>query len=608
MRRPARTLLLAAGMLIAGSSGATPLPHGVAAGDVSQTEATLWAKVQSPGTVTFELSRTAGFTGPVVTSTQTVSNAAVPIHQSVEGLQQGRRYYYRATDAAGNVSQGTFVTPYANGHHGLRFGASGDWRNPAAPFVANTNVDERNLDFFIALGDTAYTDRNSPLAGPPAADLAGFRAKHAEQLTAKAGINAMVEIRQSTALFAMIDDHEVRDDFAGGAPISTDARFAGTGAPDAPINTSTLYGDGLQAFHDYMPIERRIVAGTGDARLDGRPDLYRSQRYAKDAHVIVVDARTFRDTPLPADLTIPETLSAAFTPGRTMLGRHQVDRLKADLLDAQKDGVTWKVVAIPEPIQNLGPVNAWDRFEGYAAERTEVLKFIKENDIKNVMFVAADIHGTVMNNLTYQEVNSSNPALSFLGPQIKVKSFEVTVGPGAYGPAPANVPFGPTVVELGRSLGRVSDAEYAYYQSLPITPDLDANPDDKDDFVRMVLDELLTPLGYSALGLEDSGISYELMSGDWVMAHLFGWTEFDIDALTQDLLITTWGLKFDEVLAAITRGDPAELAALTPQIFGQLLIHPELAAVAEPAMVSLFGLGVGLVLLRRRPRHIAPAV
>jgi phosphodiesterase/alkaline phosphatase D-like protein len=592
-----RSLIAAALLSTATFANAAPLINGVAAGDVSQTQATLWAKANVAGQLTFELSRNASFSGGIVTSTRTVADATVPAHQNVSGLADGTRYYYRVRDAAGNVSQGTFVTPHAAGRNGLRFGVSGDWRNPQAPFVATSNIDQRDLDFFVALGDTSYTDRPSP-AGPPAQNLAEFRMKHAEQLTEKNGINAMVEIRQSTALIAMIDDHEVRDNFAGGAPISTDARFSGTGAPDAPINTSSLYREGIQAFQDYMPIERRMVAGTGNPSTEGRPDLYRSQRYGQDAHVIVPDARSFRDTPLDPTLSPEQTLAAAFEPGRTMLGRHQVSRLKADLLDAQADGVTWKFVMVPEPVQNLGPVNAYDRFEGYAAERTEVLKFIKENDIKNVVFVAADIHGSIMNNLTYQEVNSANPALSFLGPQVKVKSFEVTTGPGAYN----NTPFGPTVVELARAAGLISDAQVAFYQSLPIAPDADDLPNDKDDFVRLIMEQQLTAPTpgnrYSPLGLEDSEISFDLMSGDWVMAHLFGWTEFDIDEATQDLLVTVWGLRFDDVIAAL--GDPDALAALVPQIFAQLRVEAE--RVPEPAAVGLLVLGLAALALRRR-RH-----
>ena len=34
----------------------------------------------------------------------------------------------------------------------------------------------------------------------------------------------------------------------------------------------------------------------------------------------------------------------------------------------------------------------WTRFEGYAAERNQLLKFINDNHIENVVFVAAEAH------------------------------------------------------------------------------------------------------------------------------------------------------------------------------------------------------------------------
>jgi len=76
-------------------------------------------------------------------------------------------------------------------------------------------------------------------------------------------------------------------------------------------------------------------------------------------------------------------------------------------------------------------------------ERTELLQFINENNIENVVFVAADIHGNkVANNLTYQEVPFS--------PQISTaKLLEVTTGSVAL-----DAPFGPTVIDLATDLGQ----------------------------------------------------------------------------------------------------------------------------------------------------------
>jgi phosphodiesterase/alkaline phosphatase D-like protein len=94
---------------------------------------------------------------------------------------------------------------------------------------------------------------------------------------------------------------------------------------------------------------------------------------------------------------------------------------------------------LPEPIQNLGVIAASDRYEGYAAERAALLKFIDDNNISNVVFVSADIHGTLVNNLTYQ----LGPGL----PQIPTNAFEISTGSVAY-----DAPFGPTVLQLAAAV------------------------------------------------------------------------------------------------------------------------------------------------------------
>ena len=60
---------------------------------------------------------------------------------------------------------------------------------------------------------------------------------------------------------------------------------------------------------------------------------------------------------------------------------------------------------------------AADRFEGYAAERDALLKFINDNHIENVVFVSADFHTFSVNNLTYQD--------HLGGPQIATSAIEV---------------------------------------------------------------------------------------------------------------------------------------------------------------------------------------
>ena len=107
---------------------------------------------------------------------------------------------------------------------------------------------------------------------------------------------------------------------------------------------------------------------------------------------------------------------------------------------AQKNNVTWKFVVLPEPIQNLGILGAGDRYEGYASERSELLGFIDEQAIKNVVFIAADIHGTVINDLSYQHRDDVLKVLATVGnplaaPQRTTSAFEITTGSVAFDPA-----------------------------------------------------------------------------------------------------------------------------------------------------------------------------
>jgi phosphodiesterase/alkaline phosphatase D-like protein len=133
-----------------------------------------------------------------------------------------------------------------------------------------------------------------------------------------------------------------------------------------------------------------------------------------------------------------------------MLGAQQLADLKRDLADAQAAGILWKFVFCPEPVQNFGVLGGEDRYEGYAAERTELLKYIDDSQINNVVFVTADFHGTVVNRLSYQ-----------LGPfqaQIQTNSIEIITGPVAF-----DKPFGPTIVDLAAAFGLITPEQRDYY-------------------------------------------------------------------------------------------------------------------------------------------------
>ena len=566
------------------------LSNGVASGDVMQTSAVLWARSMVLGDVKFEYSTFDDFI--IIDGHETVAVVDVnqPVKVEISGLIPATQYYYRVTDARNETAVGQFRTPYDIGiSAGLRFGASGDWQQ-APPFPSLKNVPERDLDFFIKLGDSIYADSETPaLPGVvQARTLEDFLIKHRENLSFRFGLNVMAMLNASTPILATIDDHEIVDNFAGGAVPgqSPDAQDVHplepplfTEAVDF-VNETHVYQDAMQAFQAYHPIRNELWDTPNDVLTYGKPKLYRKVTYGSDAIVLVLDARSFRDAPLPVvtnpfDMNEVEAfLVSTFNSNRTMLGSSQLECLKNDLLNSQKDSITWKFVIIPEPIQNFGIINAEDRFEGYAAERTELLKFIHENQIENVVFIAGDFHGTIVNNLAYQELVTEGTENTVFIESTPLSAFEIVTGPVAF----FDALLGPSTVNLAASAGALSPFLKSLYDRLPVAPDTDSIANDKDDFLKSLINTQLEVLDYDPIGLNENNadaeglIDSELLQGDYLACHTFGWAEFEITPETQELLVTVYGI--DAYGEADLQADPNGVVSRVPRVVSQFIVHP----------------------------------
>lgn len=529
-------------------------PNGVASGDVTQRSAVLWARHITAGTtLRFDVVTADDPATVIASATGTVEAALKPVKVSITDLAPNTDYFFRVMDDT-DMLMGQFRTAAAAGtKRGLRFGAAGDWRGELAPYTVIRNAAERELEFFIGLGDTIYADIISPaIESAQAETIEEFRLKHNEVYGPRFDINYWADLRAVTPFIPTIDDHEVTNDFAGGAAPSTDRRFDQQGTF---LNETKLYQNGMQAFFEYNPIED-TVWDVEDPRMAGKPKIYRAFRYGDDAALMVLDNRGFREQPLeePTDFTalgdILAYLNDAVSLERTMLGHAQREALLNDLQAAHDAGVTWKFIITPEPIQNLGPVGSSDRFEGYAFERAQILSYIAENNITNVVFIAADIHGTVVNNVVYR----TNP----LGDDIATGAFEISTGSVAF-----YEPFGQVVISLGQAVGIVDADTAAAYRAADIAG--------REAIMEGLLNAQIVPLGYPAIGLDDAEeIDAELLKGRWLQTSTFGWSEFEIDADTQALTITTYGME------PYSPADAAEGAHLDtePVILQQFVVRP----------------------------------
>ena len=87
-------------------------------------------------------------------------------------------------------------------------------------------------------------------------------------------------------------------------------------------------------------------------------------------------------------------------------------------------------------MQSLGPlVGPSDRFDGYLVERNEILDFIDDHNIANVVFVSADIHGTLVNEIVYTDPVTGQEKIS--------TAWGISTGSVGF-----DAPFGQTVVAI----------------------------------------------------------------------------------------------------------------------------------------------------------------
>jgi alkaline phosphatase D len=133
--------------------------------------------------------------------------------------------------------------------------------------------------------------------------------------------------------------------------------------------------------------------------------LYRRLRFGDLVELNLLDTRQYRDDqPCDEDagggrvVTCPERVD----PRRTILGSHQ-RRWLLDGLDRSQ--ARWNVLAQQVVMAELdlhpGPGRAWwsDAWDGYAADRDRILRFLWERQPANPVVLTGDIHAFFVNDL-----------------------------------------------------------------------------------------------------------------------------------------------------------------------------------------------------------------
>lgn len=481
----------------------------VSAGEPGPTTALIWAQTRVPGVAVVELSRQPSFLPVERTIFQSAGNVTVPVKFEVTGLTPDSTYHYRVTNPTGARATGKFkTTPLPSDRRLIRFGVSGDGETSLLPFPALSNVPARDLNFFAYIGDTVYAD-----FGGAAQTLPQYRQKHEGVLSSAFGRAYLPAARAANHWLVTLDDHEVVNDFSGGV-VTGGLRY----------NKSPRYVEGMTAFFEYNPLRNTGWPSDIEERLFATRRVYRRYDWGANATFILTDNRSYRDGPFATGGGTAGFLNNSFQSGRTMMGESQLQRLIGDLRDAQSKGITWKFVAVSVPIMNLG-VNsgARDKWDGYLFERTRLLRVIATENIDNVVFVSADIHGGLVNDLSYAE--------SPTGPQIRTGAWDISTGPVAFSST-----YGPNLhntAVTGNWAGVVSTTTYDSYTDLQ-----------KELYIQNLLNQnRLGPVGYDPIGLQNSLVPATLLQGTYSATHHFTWSEFEVSEDGSQLTVTTWGVN-----------------------------------------------------------------
>jgi alkaline phosphatase D len=429
---------------------------GAAAGDVDGDRAIIWSRTDRPARLEVEYATTSSFANPLrITGPAAIESSDFTAQVDLSGLPPGQRIFYRARFQSledlkvwSEPIAGTFTTaPTAAAPRDVTVAFTADvvgqgWGiNPDAGGMRLFDTMRRaGADVFIHLGDSIYADQPlksevtlddgsiwknivTPEKSKPAETLDEYRGAHRYNLLDE----HVRRLNASLSQFAIWDDHEVRDNWYPTQIIpDRDARYT-------ERSIALLSARAKRAFLEYTPL--RVNAADPER-------IYRAQRFGPDVEIVGFDMRSYRGANSP-------NTQATLTDDARILGAAQVAWLKQRL---KASTATWKIIASDMPLGLVvtdGPTD----FEAVAngdpgkplgreLEIADLLTFIRDQRIRNVVFITADVH--------YCAAHHYDPARASF---TEFHPFwEFVAGPahaGTFGPNTLDKTFGPEVRFLG---------------------------------------------------------------------------------------------------------------------------------------------------------------
>lgn len=427
------------------------VPQGVSAGDVTANRAVIWSRSDRPARLVVEYSTTEKFenvmrrTGPAALETSDYTSRVV-----LTDLPAGQRIFYRVSfqdlsdlEAWSVPVVGSLRTPEAVSPRrdvtlawsadtvGQGWGINAEWGGLRLYEAMRT----AEPDVFVHCGDTIYADQHVPAEitldggtiwrnvvteakSKVAETLDEFRGNYKYNLLDDHMRRFNAEVPQ----IVIWDDHEVRDNWYETRDLRSDDRYE-------VKSVALLAARARKAFLEFNPLA---------PSADDPDRIYRTIPYGPLVDVFALDLRSYRG----ANST---NRQPALSADSRILGTSQIAALKASLAASR---ATWKIVACDMPV-GLVVRDGGALFEAIAngehgaplgreIEVAELLRFIRDRRIRNVVWITGDVHYCAAHHY-----DPSRAVFTEFSP-----FWEFVAGPlnaGTFGPAALDKTFGPEV-------------------------------------------------------------------------------------------------------------------------------------------------------------------
>lgn len=408
-----------------------PFYHGVASGDPLADRVIIWTRVttaeDSEVAVKWKIATDLQFKNIVGTGTvNTNSDKDYTVKVDVTGLKPETTYYYYFSALDKNSIIGRTRTSPSSKANYLRFGVVAGANYQSGYFNAYSQLAKRkDLDAVIHLGDyineygagnesEGYSKERADRINIPNTellDIADYRTRYSLYRLDP----DLQSVHQQHPFIAIWDDHE----------------SAYQAYKDGATNHNKNEGDwetrkavSKKVFFEWMPI-----------RDNKKRQIYRTLNYGNLADIILLDTRLEGRQQQIFNINSNKLAEA----DRTILGANQKTWLKDQLLSSN---AKWKIIGSQVLFSkfNIGwaanQLNTdadalesafLDHWDGYPAERNEIIDFLANNGINNTVLLSGDMHASLSFEVK-QEAQEKNIGVEFATPSISSANFNELEG------------------------------------------------------------------------------------------------------------------------------------------------------------------------------------